>query len=470
MMTATASAAEIAAAVRSGRISAAEVVGEALARIERLDKRINAFTAVMRTQALRHAERVDAKRNAGADPGQLAGVPFAIKDLYNVAGHVTRAGAKIHAERPPATSTATVVQRLQDAGAVLLGHLNMEEYAYGFFTDNAHFGRTLNPHDLSRTAGGSSGGSAAAVAAGLVPFSLGSDTNGSIRVPAAFCGLFGLKPTFGRLSRAGTTLFVSSFDHVGPFARTVGDLTAVYDAMQGYDTRDPVCRDVPVEPASPGLSNGITRLRFGRPGGYFAEVLDGPCRTAVDRVCTALDATPVSIGDSLDAARAAAFVITSVEAFAGRQPELAARAADFDPKTRYRFLAGALMPGPWYAKAQAFRSWFANQARQWFADHDILVMPVSPIPAPQFGQMEAMVEGSSLPIRLLLARFVQPLALLGYPIVVVPVAGIDGPPVAVQLMGRPFEEEKLLRAAAWLEVNGIARSEVAAGFREDRAR
>ena len=236
--------------------------------------------------------------------------------------------------------------------------------------------------------------------------------------------------------------------------------------MQGYDAADPVCRDIPLEPATPGLGGGIAGLRFGRLGGYFAEVLDAPCRAAVERVCSAVSARPVVIGNSLDAARAAAFVITSVEAFAGRQPELAARVGDFDPKTRYRFLAGALMPGSWYAKAQAFRSWFASQARQWFADHDILVMPVSPIPAPQFDQMEATVDGSSLPVRLLLARFVQPLALLGYPIVVVPVTDIGGVPVGVQLMGRPFEEQKLLRAAAWLEVNGIARSEVAAGFRE----
>ncbi len=460
-------ACEVAAAVRSGRISAAEVVDTALDRIKRLDNQINAFTAVMHDDARRNAERIDAATRAGRDCGPLAGVPFGVKDLYDVKGYVTRSGARIHAERPSAVRNATVVERLQAAGAILLGHLNMEEYAYGFFTDNAHFGRTLNPHDLTRTAGGSSGGSAAAVAAGLLPFALGSDTNGSIRVPAAFCGIFGLKPTFGRLSRAGTTLFVSSFDHVGPFARNAADLAAVYDAMQGYDPADPVCRDVPAQAASPGLDRGIADLRFGRPGGYYAEILDGPCRAAVDRVSAAVGARTVETADYMDAARAAAFVITSVEAFAGRQHELATRAADFDPKTRYRFLAGALMPGPWYAKAQAFRGWFAQQARAWMDDCDVLVLPVSPIQAPQFGQSEAKVDGSNLPIRLLLARFVQPLALLGWPIVVVPVTGIDGMPVAVQLMGRPFEEEKLLRAAAWLEAKGIARSDVATGFQEN---
>jgi len=454
----------LAAAVRSGRSSAQAVIEAALARIDQLDPRINAFTHVMREEARRDAARVDSHLRSGGALGPLAGVPFAVKDLYDVAGHVTRSGAKIHAERPPAARTATVVQRLRDAGAILLGHLNMEEYAYGFFTDNAHFGRTLNPHDTSRTAGGSSGGSAAAVAAGLVPFSLGSDTNGSIRVPAAFCGLFGLKPTFGRLSRAGTTLFVSSFDHVGPLARSVTDLAVVYDVMQGFDASDPVCRDVPIDPVAPVLAAGIDGMRFGRAGGYFAEVVDGPCRAAVDRVSGTLGAQPLDTIDCWDAARAAAFVITSVEAFAGRQPELARRHAEFDPSTRYRFLAGALVPGAWYVKAQAFRTWFAQQARQWMAGCDVLVMPVSPIEPPQFGQSEAKVDGSSLPIRLLLGRFVQPLALLGYPILVVPVAGPYGLPLGVQLMGRPFQEDKLLRAAAWLEANGIARSGIAAGF------
>ncbi len=463
----TADAKVVADAIRTGQSSASAVIDAALDRIAANNPRINAFTALMEDDARRQAEAIDASMREGKDPGPLAGVPFAVKDLYDVAGHVTRAGSKIHAERPPAKKTATVVQRLQNAGAVLLGHLNMEEYAYGFFTDNEHYGRTLNPHDLTRTAGGSSGGSAAAVAAGLVPFSLGSDTNGSIRVPAAFTGTYGLKPTYGRLSRAGSVLFVSSFDHVGPFARTPTDLACIYDVMQGYDSTDPVCRDVPVAAALPGLATGIAGLRFGRPDGYFAEVIDAPSRAAVDCVSAALGARAVAMPNCLDAARAAAFVITSVEAMAGRQVELSSRYADFDPKTRYRFLAGAAMPGAWYAKAQAFRGWFAEAAKEWFSENDILVMPVSPVQAPQFGQSEAMVEGSALPIRLLLARFVQPLALLGYPIVVVPVPGNNGLPAGVQLMGRPFEEDKLLRAAAWLETNGVTRSDIAVGFRED---
>jgi AtzE family amidohydrolase len=457
-------AADISRRVRDRETTARETTEASLARIGLLDPRVHAFTEVTADLARRQAERIDRAVAAGGDPGPLAGVPFAVKDLYDVAGLVTRSGARIHAERAPARSTATVVARLMEAGAVLVGVLNMEEYAYGFLTDNAHFGRTLNPHDPTRTAGGSSGGSAAAVAAGLVPLALGTDTNGSIRVPAAFCGVFGLKPTFGRLSRAGTVLFVSSLDHVGPLARSVADLAAAYDAMQGYDPNDPACRNLPSEHVTPRLHLGMAGLKCGVPGGYFADVVDGPCRAAVTAVAEALGASAVDTPDCIDAARAAAFVITSVEAMNERAHELRTRLTDFDPKTRYRFLAGALVPAPWYAKAQQFRRWYAQQAARWLADLDVLILPAAPVQAPRFGESEATIDGRRVPMRTLLGRFVQPIGLLGYPIVVVPLQTASGLPTGVQLVGRPFEEEKLLRAAAHLERVGIAEAAVAASF------
>ena len=457
-------AGEIARRVRNRQATATEVAEAAIARIATLNPKINAFSEVTGELALRAAERIDATIAAGGDPGPLAGVPFAVKDLFDVAGIVTRTGSRIHAERAPADKNATVVERLIRAGAVPVGVLNMEEYAYGFHTDNEHFGRTLNPHDPARTPGGSSGGSAASVAAGLVPLALGSDTNGSIRVPAAFCGVFGLKPTFGRLSRAGVVLFVSSLDHVGPFARSVADLASAYDAMQGADAEDPVCLDVAPHPVSARLSQGLEDLRCATPGGYFSTLLDGPCRASVETVSEALGAVPIDLPDCMEAARGSAFAITSVEAINERARELRTRLADFDSKTRYRFLAGGLIPGPWYAKAQQFRRWFGDQARQWFADFDIMVFPVAPIQAPQFGQTEAIVDGKAVPTRLLLARFVQPLALLGYPIAVVPIPSAEGPPTGVQLVGRPLEEDKVLRAAAYLEEAGVARSLIAAPF------
>ncbi len=457
-------AAEIARRVRNGEATASDVADATIGRIRALDPRINAFTEITEALAAQAAARVDEKLASGDDPGSLTGVPFAVKDLFDVAGIVTRTGSPIHAERAPAQRNATVIDRLMGAGAIPVGVLNMEQYAYGFLTNNEHFGRTLNPHDPKRTAGGSSGGSAAAVAAGLVPLALGSDTNGSIRVPAAFCGTFGLKPTFGRLSRAGSVLFVSSLDHVGPFARSVTDLAAAYDAMQGPDPEDPICLGLDSDPVSSRLGDGIEGLRVAVPGGYFSRLIDEPCRASVAAVSEALGAATIELPDCMDAARAAAFVITSVEAMNERASDLRTRFAEFDSQVRYRFVAGSLIPGTWYAKAQQFRRWFADQARQWFADHDIMVFPVAPFQAPEFGQSEADIDGQTVQIGLALGRFVQPLALLGYPTAVVPIPSVEGPPTGVQLIGRPLEEETVLRAAAHLERAGVARSPIAASF------
>src|SRR4051812_20143729 len=253
----------IAEAVRSRRSSAAEVTEAALRRIEREDARYNCFTAVVAAQARRDAARIDADIAAGRDPGPLAGAPFAVKNLFDIANLTTLAGSKINRDNPPAQRDASVVAALRRAGAVLLGALNMDEYAYGFTTENTHYGPTRNPHDLSRSAGGSSGGSGAAVAAGLVPLTLGTDTGGSIRVPAALCGIFGLKPTFGRVSRDGVALFSAPVDHVGPLARSVRDLACAYDLMQD-------------EPVSPTLAQGIGGLRIALPAGYFPEHAQPP--------------------------------------------------------------------------------------------------------------------------------------------------------------------------------------------------
>lgn len=241
-------AATMADAVRGGAVSATALVQASLARIEATDGRVNAFTDRTQRRALQRAAALDAQLVGGdADQARalpLLGVPFAVKNLFDIEGLSTLAGSKIERDSPPAKADATLVQRLEAAGAVLVGALNMDEYAYGFTTENSHVGPVRNPHDLTRIAGGSSGGSGAAVAAGQVPLTLGSDTNGSIRVPASLCGVFGLKPTFGRLPRTGSYPFVSSLDHLGPFARSVRDLALSYDAMQGPESgpsRDPGC-------------------------------------------------------------------------------------------------------------------------------------------------------------------------------------------------------------------------------------
>jgi aspartyl-tRNA(Asn)/glutamyl-tRNA(Gln) amidotransferase subunit A len=284
----TATAAEIANAVRAGSTSASQVTDAVLAAIRTRGKAFNAFTAVTEERARAKAAAVDARRAQGGAPGSLAGVPFAVKNLFDIAGLPTLAGSKINREHPPATRDATLIERLEAAGAILVGALNMGEYAYDFTGENVHDGPSRNPHDTLRMTGGSSGGSGGAVAGRLVPLSLGSDTNGSIRVPASLCGIFGLKPTYGRLSRARTFPFVASLDHLGPFARTVGDLALAYDAMQGYDPDDPVCAQRPAEPVLPRIDDGIDSLKIAAAGGYFRKGAAPEALTALERVATAL--------------------------------------------------------------------------------------------------------------------------------------------------------------------------------------
>ena len=237
----------------------------------------------------------------------------------------------------------------------------MGEYAYDFTGQNAHDGPSRNPHDLEHMTGGSSGGSGAAVAGGLVPIALGSDTNGSIRVPSSLCGLFGLKPTYGRLSRAGAFPFVASLDHVGPIARSVGDLALAYDAMLGRDEADPAQADMPAAPASPTLSDGVKGLRIAKLGGYFARSAESSAIAAVDVVARALKADRVVELAGSEQARSAAYLITMVEGAALHLERLRTRLRDFDPDVGDRLIAGAMLPGAWIAQAQKFRRRFQDR-------------------------------------------------------------------------------------------------------------
>src|SRR6202049_1021419 len=263
------SASEIASAVSGRKLTAASVIEAALTRIAKHDPILNAFTDVTAARARAKARAGDAMVAAGKNAGSLAGVPFAVKNLFDVQGLSTRAGSKINRDLQPSPRDATLIERLEAAGAVLVGALNMGEFAYDFTGENVHDGPSRNPHDVTRMTGGSSGGSGGAVGGGLVPLALGSDTNGSIRVPASFCGIFGLNPTYGRLSRARSFPFVASLDHLGPFARNVDDLALAYDAMQGPDPDDGACTTRPAEPLAAQLAQDIGALRIAIASGYF---------------------------------------------------------------------------------------------------------------------------------------------------------------------------------------------------------
>lgn len=432
-------AGETARAVRARTSTAHAVTSAALARIAEHDSRLAAFTEVFAERALARAARIDAELAAGRDPGPLAGVPFAAKDLFDVAGVVTRAGAAVTATDPAATRDAFAVVALEAHGAVLVGVTNMDEFAYGFVTENAHHGTTRNPHALDRIAGGSSGGSAAAVGAALVPLSLGSDTNGSIRVPSALCGIFGLRPTLGNVSRSGAYPFCNSLDTVGPFARSAADLTLAYEALTAGDAPQPV------------LLGG---LRVARLGEYFDAGCSADARRAVERVCEALGTRETIALPEAWRAREAAFVITSAEAGELHAARLRTNAMQYDPATRDRLTAGALIPAAWYVRAQRFRAWFHERIGETFEHYDVLVAPATPYAATPAGQKSIVVDGVETEIRQHLGVFTQPITLAGIPAVTVPVVESGALPLGVQLIGRAGSEHVLLALAAELERRG----------------
>ena len=456
------SAHAIATAVRDGHASAVEVTRAALGRIEARDGAFGAFTDVVAERALGKAAAVDAARARGERAGPLAGAPFAVKNLFDVKGLPTRAGSKINREFTPAAADATLVSRLENAGAVLVGALNMGEYAYDFTGQNAHDGPSRNPHDLAHMTGGSSGGSGAAVAGGLVPIALGSDTNGSIRVPSAFCGVFGLKPTYGRLSRAGTFPFVASLDHLGPFARSVADLALAYDAMLGRDPDDPAQADVAPLPAALGVEDGIAGLRIARLDGYFARSGEPCAFEAVDRVAAALGVERTVDLPEAARARAAAYLITMVEGAALHLDRLQTRVEDFDPDVRDRLIAGAMLPGAWLVQAQKFRRFFRAQALALFENVDILLAPATPCRAPKLGQKTFTLDGKEQLVRPNIGVFTQPISFIGLPVVAVPV-WTDGEtlPIGVQVIAPPWREDLALRVARVLEREGVVSAPVA---------
>jgi len=446
-------AADIAADVNAGRIGAASVIEAALARIRERDPVLNSFTAIVEQRALTRAKALDGSHARNKRGRPLAGVPFAVKNLFDIAGIPTLAGSKINRDAPPAARDATLMERLEAAGAVLVGALNMGEYAYDFTGENVHDGPSRNPHDLDRMTGGSSGGSAGAVAGGLVPFTLGSDTNGSLRVPASLCGIFALKPTYGRLSRARTFPFVASFDHVGPLARSARDLALAYDAMLGHDPDDPVCADRPAEPVVPLLQRDVADLRIAVAGGYF-KCRNAEAVAAIDGVAAALGANRDIDIPQAERARAAAFIITASESASLHLDRLRTRANDYDPAVRDRLIAGAMVPASMVVKAQKFRRWYRAEVLKLFTEVDIILAPATPCTAPLIGQQMFTFGDSEMPVRANLGIYTQPISFIGLPVVAVPVPR-SPLPIAVQVIAPPWREDLALRVAHTLEMQGV---------------
>jgi len=426
---------ETAAAVREGRISARVLVEECLCALVQADRRLVAVTRLLHHRARAEADAVDAMVAAGRDPGPLAGVPYGVKDLFDLAGLPTTAGSSLYADAAPAGADAQAVARLRAAGAIVVATLNMDEFAYGFATINAAYGTTRNPHDPSRLAGGSSGGSAAVVAAGLLPFSLGSDTNGSVRVPASLTGIYGLKPSHGDLPLAGVFPFAESFDDVGHFTRSAGDMALVWQVLTGRAAAVPE-----------------REYRLARLGGRFRENAEPDQLAAIDAIAPG---APLVELPEIARARSAAFLITACEGGALHREALAQNAMAFDPQVRDRLLAGALLPDALYAQAQAFRADYRARIEALVAEHDVLLAPATPTTAPLVEDPHILIDGALSPARADLGIHTQPISFTGLPSLAVPLYRPGKLPIGIQLIGGPGREAELFAFAARLEADGV---------------
>jgi aspartyl-tRNA(Asn)/glutamyl-tRNA(Gln) amidotransferase subunit A len=441
---------EYAAALRRREISSAELTAAALDRIERLNPSTNAMQTVMAESARERAKQADEELARGAGHGPLHGIPIAVKDLLRTAGVRTTGGSKLFEDYVP-DYDATVVERLRAAGAVLIGKTGMHELAYGITSSNPHFGAVRNPWDRDRIPGGSSGGSGAAVAAGMVSMAMGSDTGGSIRIPAAYCGVVGLKPTYGRVSRFGAMPLGFTLDHMGPLTRSVRDAAAVLNVIAGYDSRDETSSRRPVENYVPEPEPSIRGLRIGFPENFYFERLDQDVDAAVRAAFNiaashGAEIVPLRVPD-IAAINTVARVILLAEASALLEPYLEQR-DQFGADVLALLDQGRLLPATDYINAQRLRRTMQREFAGLWPRVDCLFTPTTPITAPRIGETTVAVGSENEDVRLATTRLVRAINLLGLPAVSIP-CGADrrGLPIGLQIVGPPFAEAVTLRVA-----------------------
>jgi aspartyl-tRNA(Asn)/glutamyl-tRNA(Gln) amidotransferase subunit A len=446
------SMAELGRMIARKEVSPVEVVRAHLERVTALDGRLKAFITVCGEQAVDAARAAEARLMAGSAAGPLLGVPYGPKDLYNTEGVRTTGGSKILADFVPAQD-ATVVARLAVAGLIVLGKLNMHEFAYGPEGLNAHYGDARNPWDRNahRIAGGSSSGSGVAVAAALVPGALGSDTGGSIRIPASLCGISGVKPTYGRVSRAGVLPLSWSMDHAGPMARTVEDCALMLGAMAGYDPADPTTSVLPVPDYAAALTGDVKGLRVGLLRAHFTDVAAPEVRAAVEKAAKTLEQAGAVV-DEVNLAEvvhvpSASFAIVATEALAYHAEWMRTRAAEYQPDVRERLRMGAFVSGVHYVRAQQVRQLVRQEVDAVLARRDVLLAPATPIPAPVLGERTTTLGDGASDVRSALIRLTRPFNFSGHPACSVPCGFTQGGlPIGMQLVGRPFDEATVMRA------------------------
>jgi len=445
---------ELSAEIRARRVSPLEATEACLHRIGERDGVLNSFITVTADSALAEARQRTEELAAGRWRGPLHGVPLALKDLFLTAGVRTTSGSAVLRDWVP-DRDATVVRRLRDAGAILLGKLNMHEHAFGATSENPHFGPVRNAHDPERIAGGSSGGSATAVADGLCFGSLGSDTGGSIRCPASLCGVVGLKPTYGRISRAGVLPLSWSLDHVGPIARTVADAAAMLEAVSGYDSADATAAKERVPPFTSRLDAGVRGLRLALPREHFWRPIQPQVRDAALAAIAGLEQAGAVVEEIslplLEYAPAAQALIICSEAATYHREQLAANYEQYGADVRMRLLQGLCISARDYLDAQRVRAVVRREFLEALRDYDGFLTPTVPIPAPKMGQQVVEVEGLTAPPLFFLLRNTSPFNLTGLPAATVPCGLADGLPVGLQIAGRPWDEATVLQIAYAVE-------------------
>jgi aspartyl-tRNA(Asn)/glutamyl-tRNA(Gln) amidotransferase subunit A len=441
----------LATLIQRQEVSPVEATQAVIDRVEKFDRQLNSFITLLRDEALTQAHAAEQEIQAGRYRGPLHGIPIAVKDLIYTKDIRTTAGSKVLFDFKPAYD-ATVVSRLQDAGAILIGKLNMHEFARGATNAHSVVGACTNPWDTLRVPGGSSGGSAAALAAGLCFGALGSDTGGSIRIPAALCGIVGLKPTYGRVSRHGVFPLSWSLDHVGPMARTVADVALILQVIAGHDRHDPTTRTAVVPDYSAALTKDIEGAHLGIPQEFYFEQLDPEVRDSVRAALQALERAGAQLEEvSLPLSKyaaAAGRIITLTESAEIHEPFLKGHAADYTPDVRAGLLVGQLIPGKHYLKAQRVRGLIRQEMAAALRRVDALVTPTVPIPAPRSGQATVNLNQEPIDVTWALSRLTRPANLAGFPAISVPCGFTKGGlPIGLQFTGRPFGEATILQLA-----------------------
>ena len=425
--------------LRARQITSAQITDECLQRIEAENARLNAFISVTADEARQQAREADREIAAGHDRGPLHGVPISIKDLLDVRGQPTTAASRVR-DGHVAARDATAIAHLRQAGAVFLGKTNLHEFAFGTTNEDSAFGPARNPHDPSRSPGGSSGGSAASVAAGMALATIGTDTGGSIRIPAAACGLVGLKPTIGEVSIEGVVPLSRTMDHVGPLAQTVADACLVHHALLG-DARATLPAPMPLH-----------GLRLAVPRAYFCDLLDPEVRARFDEALARLRAAGVHV-DEIEIHHTAAIApvylhIVLSDAAAYHAATLDAVPEQYTPNVRIRLEMGRYVLAGDYVRALAGREVLKREVDAALAQHDALVLPTLAIPAPPIGAATVQVDGATEPVRNVMLRLTQPFNVTGHPAISIPSGRTaSGLPCALQLVGCRMQTDALLKVA-----------------------